>query len=255
MPVVEIIRGKKTDEDAVAKAMDFTLALRKPPIVVNDGRGFFTSRVFTTYVNEGMALLKEGVEPALIENAGKMAGMPVGPLAVADEVSLDLIYHILKQNEADLASSNQSAAAIVSTQFVQELKRLGRKSGGGFYDYLADGKKVLWPKLATLFPKSTKQPDINTVIKRLLFVQVLEAARAWQDGIVTDPLEGDIGSILGIGFPPFTGGIFTYIDQFGIAKFVEEASEFAKKLGEAFAVPEILKKMASAQQTFYPKEM
>lgn len=251
MPLVEIIMGKGTSQEALAKSLDFVMALKKTPIVVNDGRGFFTSRVFGTYVNEGMALLKEGVAPALIENAGRMAGMPVGPLAVADEVSIDLVRHVLVQTAKDLGTELDSPAAIVSEVLVVKNKRLGRKSGGGFYDYHEDGTKSLWPELAQLFPLKKEQPSVEEVQKRLLYVQALDAARAFEEGVVTDATQGDVGSILGIGFPPFTGGVYSYMDHIGAEKIVSDCAELEKKYGAAFHAPKILVDMAKNGKRFH----
>ncbi len=214
MPLVEIIVGKRTGEVAIAKALDFVQQIKKTPIVVNDGRGFYTSRVFTKYVEEGMALLKEGVSPALIENAGRMVGMPVGPLAVADEVSLDLVYHILKQTVDDVGTDGVDQNTMQVTKlFVEELKRLGRKSGGGFYEYPPNGKKFLWPKLKEFFTLSKAQPTAEAVGLRLLAVQAREAQRCLDEGILRSKVDGDIGSILGWGFPAYTGGAISYFES------------------------------------------
>src|SRR6185312_13167849 len=192
MPLVEIIVGKKTGDTAIAKALDFVRAIKKTPIVVNDGRGFFTSRVFMTYVQEGIALLKEGVHPAVIENAGRMAGMPVGPLAVADEVSLDLMYHILKQTVDDVGAEHVDQNAMqVSKLFVEELKRLGRKSGGGFYEYPLSGKKFLWPKLKEFFAPAKVQPPVKEIQERLLAVQAFEAKKCLDEGVLRSKTDGD----------------------------------------------------------------
>ena len=229
MPLVEIIVGKKTGDVAIAKALDFVRAIKKTPIVVNDGRGFYTSRVFMTYVQEGIALLKEGVQPALIENAGRMAGMPVGPLAVADEVSLDLMYHILKQTVDDLGPKGVDQNSLqVSKLFVEELKRLGRKSGGGFYEYPSGGKKFLWPKLKEFFAPAKTQPAVQEVEQRLLAVQAFEAKKCLDEGILRSKTDGDVGSILGWGFPAYTGGALSYIDFVGEREFAKQSARFRK---------------------------
>jgi 3-hydroxyacyl-CoA dehydrogenase/enoyl-CoA hydratase/3-hydroxybutyryl-CoA epimerase len=208
MPLVEIIIGKKTSQAAIAKAFDFVRKIDKVPIIVNDGRGFFTSRVFASYVYEGMKCLSEGISPALIENAGKMAGMPVGPLAVADEVSLDLLLNIIKQTEEDLGKKDDSPAAKVTRLFVEKMGRLGRKSNKGFYDYPAGGRKVLWPELAQHFPLLPNQPKVEAVKARLLDAQRNESRRALDERVLRSTRDGNIASILGLGFPTYTGGVF-----------------------------------------------
>ena len=239
MPLVEIILGEKTGPEAIAKCIDFTQQIKKTPIVVNDGRGFYTSRVFTTYIAEGIALLSDGVAPALIENAGKMAGMPVGPLAVADEVSLDLMYHIMKQTVEDLGPQSVDKTTYdVSKKFVEELKRLGRKSGAGFYEYPAQGRKFLWPKLSEIFKVSTTQPKIDISVEevkeRLLTIQALESARCLEEGVLQSTRDGDVGSILGWGFPAYTGGTISYINMVGVKNFTDRCSRFEKKFGPRF---------------------
>jgi 3-hydroxyacyl-CoA dehydrogenase/enoyl-CoA hydratase/3-hydroxybutyryl-CoA epimerase len=235
MPLIEIIKGKRTGPEAIAKCIDFTQQVKKTPIVVNDGRGFYTSRCFTTYISEGMHLLQEGVAPALIENAGKIAGMPVGPLAVADEVSLDLVYHVVKQTAADLGEDKVDQVIYETAKlFVEKLKRLGRKSKGGFYEYPADGKKFLWPGLATQFKVAATQPELTEVRDRLLTIQALEAMRCLEDNVLLSKREGDVGSILGWGFPPYTGGAVSYVDFVGVGQFVERCEHYAKQFGERF---------------------
>jgi 3-hydroxyacyl-CoA dehydrogenase/enoyl-CoA hydratase/3-hydroxybutyryl-CoA epimerase len=245
MPLVEIIRGKETSKETVAHAYDFVRALGKTPIVVNDGRGFYTSRTFSAYVNAGIACLRDGVEPALLENAGKMAGMPVGPLAVADEVGLDLIHRIATATERDLGRPDDSPSAAVARLFVERLGRPGRKGGRGFYDYPRDGHKHLWPGLAEHFSVRAAQPTVAELKRRLLHVQALEAARAFEEGIVTSVGDGDVGSILGWGFAPWTGGVFSYMDGIGLARFVRECEE----LGQA--PPQLLRDMAREGRRFH----
>ncbi|HEX5041882.1 MAG TPA: 3-hydroxyacyl-CoA dehydrogenase NAD-binding domain-containing protein [Candidatus Polarisedimenticolaceae bacterium] len=245
MPLVEIIRGRDTSDATVAHAFDLVRALGKTPIVVNDGRGFYTSRVFAAYVHAGIAALQEGVAPALIENAGRMAGMPVGPLAVADEVSLDLIHHIATQTAEDTGLPDTSPGAVVARLFVETLHRNGRKVGRGFYDYPTDGKKHLWPGLAEHFPLRTPQPAVEDLERRLLHAQAVEAARAFEEGIVTSARDGDVGSILGWGFAPWTGGVFSYMDGIGLPRFVGEC----QALG--YEPPELLQTMAREGRCFH----
>jgi 3-hydroxyacyl-CoA dehydrogenase/enoyl-CoA hydratase/3-hydroxybutyryl-CoA epimerase len=251
MPLVEIIRGRETSPETVAHAFDFVRALGKTPIVVNDGRGFYTSRVFSSYIDAGLACLKDGVAPALVENAGRMAGMPVGPLAVADEVSLDLIHHIVAQTERDLGRPDDSPSGQVAKLFVERLDRHGRKSGRGFYEYPVDGKKLLWPGLQEHFPVRKPQPSLDDVKRRLLHAQALEAARAYEEGIVTSVRDGDVGSILGWGFAPWTGGVFSYVDGIGLPRFVRECDELQRAHGRLYAAPELLRAMAREGRSFH----
>jgi 3-hydroxyacyl-CoA dehydrogenase / enoyl-CoA hydratase / 3-hydroxybutyryl-CoA epimerase len=242
MPLVEIIVGAKTGDMAIARALDYVQQIKKTPIVVNDSRGFYTSRVFSTYVKEGLAMLAEGVKPALIENAAKMAGMPVGPLAVSDEVTLDLQYKIMKQTRKDLGENyREHPADAVITRFHDELKRLGKRYGAGFYDYPDGGKKHLWPGLAEVYPPAAEQPDVEAVKRRLLYIQSLETARCIEEGVVTDPADADVGSIFGWGFPPWTGGTASYIDTVGMAAFLAECDRMADAFGEHYRPSEWLR--------------
>ncbi|NHA15914.1 3-hydroxyacyl-CoA dehydrogenase NAD-binding domain-containing protein [Thioalkalivibrio sp. XN279] len=242
MPLVEIIVGAKTGDVAVARALDYVQQIRKTPIVVNDSRGFYTSRVFSTYVKEGLAMLAEGVKPALIENAAKMAGMPVGPLAVSDEVTLDLQYKIMKQTRKDLGGDyREHPADAVIVKFHDELKRLGKRYGAGFYDYPEGGKKHLWPGLAEVYPPAAEQPDVEAVKRRLLYIQSLETARCLEEGVVTDPADADVGSIFGWGFPPWTGGTASYIDTVGMADFLAACDAMADDFGEHYRPSEWLR--------------
>jgi 3-hydroxyacyl-CoA dehydrogenase/enoyl-CoA hydratase/3-hydroxybutyryl-CoA epimerase len=235
MPLVEIIRGRATGDEALALALDLARVLGKTPIVVNDSRGFYTSRVFGTYIYEGQALLQEGVHPALIENAGRFAGMPVGPLAVMDEVSLELQYHVVKQAQADLgAAFVEPVSWKLLRHFVEDLKRVGRKAGGGFYEYPAGGRKFLWPGLAREYPPAADQPSLELVKKRLLYIQALESARCLEEGVLTRPEDGDLGSVYGWGFPSWTGGTLSLIDTVGVRTFVDECRRFADRHGPRF---------------------
>jgi 3-hydroxyacyl-CoA dehydrogenase/enoyl-CoA hydratase/3-hydroxybutyryl-CoA epimerase len=252
MPLVEIILGKKTADDTLARALDYVGQLRKTPIVVNDSRGFYTSRCFGTFVYEGMAMLQEGVSPALIENAAKMAGMPVGPLAVADEVTIDLQWKVIRQTEADLGRKFVKPAAydVVKT-FVEDLKRPGRRFGAGFYDYPKDAKKHLWPGLKDVFPLAPVQPDVAEVEKRLLYMQALETTRCMEEGVVTTAAEADLGSILGWGFPAWTGGTLSFIDTVGIREFVAECERMSKRYGKRFKPSKWLKERAERNESFH----
>jgi 3-hydroxyacyl-CoA dehydrogenase/enoyl-CoA hydratase/3-hydroxybutyryl-CoA epimerase len=252
MPLVEVIVGKKTGDLAIAQALDYIQQIRKTPIVVNDSRGFYTSRVFGVYTSEGARMLLEGVNPALIENVAKHAGMPVGPLAVTDEVTLELAYHVIKQTQAALGENYvASASDAVITKFVEELDRKGKRFGKGFYDYPEGGKKHLWPGLKGIYPLAEVQPTAGDVRKRLLYAQAIETVRCMDEGVVTHPADADIGSIFGWGFPPYTGGTISYIETEGLGNFVAEADRLAKAYGERFAVPDSLRSMAANRQTFY----
>ncbi len=252
MPLVEVIVGAKTSDVAIAQALDYIRQIRKTPIVVNDSRGFYTSRVFGTYSKEGITMLAEGVKPALIENAARHAGMPVGPLAVTDEVSIELSYHVLKQTREALGDEYvESPADQVIAKFIDELDRKGKKNGKGFYEYPADRKKHLWGELSSLYPPAAQQPEAEEVKTRLLYVQALDSVRCMEEGVVTHPADADIGSVFGWGFPPYTGGTISYIETIGLERFVREADRLHEAYGERFAVPEKLRTMAKKGQTFY----
>lgn len=254
MMLVEIIMGKKTGDEALAVALDFTRAIRKTPIVVNDSRGFYTSRVVGTYIREGHLMLADGVPAAMIENVGRMAGMPVGPLSLNDEVAVDLAWKILKATEADLGAKAIDAdqKAILQTM-VEKLGRLGRKNGKGFYDYPEKGAKSLWPGLADLQTKKLDPDtiDIGELKHRLLGIQALETARCFEEGVLTDVREADVGSILGFGFAPFTGGTLSYIDMMGTRRFVTLCEKLTAKFGERFRPCKLLIEMAGKDETFY----
>jgi 3-hydroxyacyl-CoA dehydrogenase / enoyl-CoA hydratase / 3-hydroxybutyryl-CoA epimerase len=254
MMLVEIILGKETGEAALAAALDFVRAIRKTPIVVNDSRGFYANRCVLNYLREGHLMFMEGVPAAMIENVARMAGMPVGPLSLNDEVALDLGWKILKAMEADLGpKAVDPAQKALLQELVEKRGRLGRKNGKGFYDYPQGGPKRLWPGLAELQPKKLDPDtiDIQELKDRLLAVQALEAARTVEEGVITDVREADIGSILGWGFAPFTGGTLSYIDMMGTKKFVALCQELEKKYGPRFKVPKLLAEMATKGDTFY----
>jgi len=254
MPLVEVIVGKQTGDTAIAQALDYIQQIRKTPIVVNDSRGFYTSRVFGTYSKEGIMMLAEGVNPALIENVAKQAGMPVGPLAVTDEVSIELSYHVLKMTREGLGDKYvPTAADDVIVKFIEELGRKGKKNGKGFYDYPEGGEKHLWPGLRQLYPLAESQPTPDEVRKRLLYVQAIDSVRCMEEGVVTHPADADIGSIFGWGFPPYTGGTISFIETVGLAPFVAEADRLARQFGDRFVVPDNLRSMAAKGETFYQR--
>jgi 3-hydroxyacyl-CoA dehydrogenase/enoyl-CoA hydratase/3-hydroxybutyryl-CoA epimerase len=252
MPLVEVIVGEKTGDVAIAQALDYIQQIRKTPIVVNDSRGFYTSRVFGTYSKEGITMLAEGINPALIENVARHAGMPVGPLAVTDEVTLELSHHVMTQTRKALGDAYVAAPADdVISKFVEELDRKGKRFGEGFYDYPEGEKKRLWPGLAEHYPQASEQPDPEEVRKRILYVQAIETVRCLDEGVLTHPADADIGSIFGWGFPPYTGGTISFIETEGLSRFVEEADRLAESYGERFAVPQSLRSMAEKGETFY----
>jgi 3-hydroxyacyl-CoA dehydrogenase / enoyl-CoA hydratase / 3-hydroxybutyryl-CoA epimerase len=254
MLLVEIIKGEKTGPQALALALDYVRAIRKTPIVVNDSRGFYTSRVVGTYLREGHLMLAEGVPPAMIENAGRMAGMPVGPLALNDEVAVDLAWKIVKATEADLgAKAIDPRQKDLLELMVEKRGRQGRKNGKGFYDYPENGRKHLWPGLADLQPVKLdpEKIDVEEIKQRLLAMQALETARCFEEGVLTDVREADVGSILGFGFAPFSGGTLSYIDFMGAKSFVALCCRLEKKYGARFAPNKMLLDMAEHGDTFY----
>ncbi len=254
MMLVEVIMGKRTGDKALAVALDYIRAVKKTPIVVNDSRGFYTSRVVGTYVNEGHAMLAEGVPAAMIENAGRMAGMPVGPLSLNDEVAIDLSWRIIRATKADMGDKygDRPQDEIIRTM-VEDLGRFGRKNGKGFYDYPDKGKKRLWPGIADLVETKldTDTIDVEELKQRFLAIQALETARCFQEGVLTDVREADVGSILGFGFAPYTGGTLSYIDGMGTAAFVDLCRKLQKKHGPRFKPNQQLAKLAKEGATYY----
>ena len=253
MPLVEIIKGKKTSAETLAKAFDFVQQIKKTPIVVNDSRGFYTSRCFATYPMEGMTLLAEGQHPRSIEMAGLQAGMAVGPLTVQDEVSLSLSMHVLEQTRKDLVAEGKPATEHPGTAVVEkmckDLDRPGKKAGKGFYDYPASGQKALWPGLAKAFPLAEQLPQ-QDLMDRLMFAQANEAAKCYAEKVVESVADTNIGSIFGWGFAPFQGGALQYINAYGVENFVKRSKELAKKYGERFKPAPILVKMAKEGTRF-----
>ncbi len=252
MDLVEIIMGEQTSAETLAAAYDFVLQLGKVPIVVRDSRGFFTSRVFASYVNEGMAMVGEGQNPATIEQAALMAGMAVGPLTVADEVSLRLIDRIRTQTEADFQAQGltyrpHSGEGVART--LVERGRMGKAAQAGFYDYPAGGKKTLWRGLAELFP-SAKALEIDDMKDRLLFVQALETVRCLAEGVISDAASANVGSLMGWGFASWTGGALQFIHQYPMRNFVARADELAARFGDRFEVPNLLREHAARGQNF-----
>lgn len=254
MPLVEIIRGTKTSDETLARGFDYVLQIKKTPIVVEDSRGFFTSRVFGTFTNEGIAMLGEGVSAAMIENEARKAGMPVGPLAISDEVSMSLMDHIRKQTVADLAAEGKSIpehpAFAVIDLMLKEYKRPGKAAGGGFYDYPEGGKKHLWPELKARFEKADAQISQEDVRDRILFIQAIETVRCVEEGVLKSVADANIGSIFGIGFAAWTGGALQFINQYGVKDFVARAQYLAEQYGERFLPPALLLEKAAKGEGF-----
>jgi 3-hydroxyacyl-CoA dehydrogenase/enoyl-CoA hydratase/3-hydroxybutyryl-CoA epimerase len=252
MQLVEVIKGAKTSQETLAHALDFVMQLGKTPIVVNDSRGFFTSRVFSTFTREGVAMLGEGQEPAAIEAAAVFAGFPVGPLAVLDEVSLSLSYNnrleTLKAHAADGRPLPPHPADAVMERML-ELGRRGRAAGGGFYDYPPTGK-VFWPGLAQHFVRAGSPIPQSDLQDRLLFCMALESVRILQEGVLESAGDGNIGSVLGIGFPRWTGGVFQFLNQYGLQKAVQRAEALAALYGDRFEPPRLLKEKARESHAF-----
>jgi len=253
MPLVEVIVARQTTRATLAQALDYVKAIGMTPIVVNDSRGFYTSRVFSTYVLEGLAMLAEGVAPALIENAGLLAGMPVGPLALIDEVSSELIHKVNQQTRADLRAAYIERPGEAVAERMVALGRIGRKAGQGFYDYPEGGRKALWSGLANEYPAAAAQPDVQTLVDRLITVQAVETARCLDERVVTDPRDADVGALLGWGFPAFRGGPVSHIHRVGVGAFVELCDRLAAQHGRRFAPPTLLRDMADQDAAFYER--
>ncbi|WP_454867850.1 3-hydroxyacyl-CoA dehydrogenase NAD-binding domain-containing protein [Pseudomonas farris] len=254
MPLVEIIKGVHTSDETLARGFDFVLQIKKTPIVVNDSRGFFTSRVFGTFTNEGIAMLGEGVSAPMIETEARKAGMPVGPLAISDEVSLSLMSHIREQTAKDLRAEGKALiehpAFAVIDLLLKEYKRPGKAAGGGFYDYPATGQKHLWPELKTHFEKADGQISPKDIRDRLLFVQAIETVRCMEEGVLTSTADANVGSIFGIGFAAWTGGALQFINQYGVKDFVARTQYLAEQYGERFTPPALLLEKAAKNALF-----
>ena len=252
MMLVEIIKGRKTGDVAVAKALDFVRQIRKTPIVVNDARFFYANRCIIPYINEGIRMVAEGVEPALIENAAKLLGFPLGPLQLVDETSIDLGVKIAKATKAAMGDAYPDGAVDEVLFAMADKGRLGRKSNAGFYAYDDKGGRLgLWDGLAGLWPVADAQPDLPEVQHRLMMAQVLEAVRALEEGVLEDIREGDVGAILGWGFAPWSGGPFSWLDIIGAEKAVAICDGLETAHGARFAAPKLLREVAAKGQTFY----
>ncbi|TRD22285.1 3-hydroxyacyl-CoA dehydrogenase NAD-binding domain-containing protein [Palleronia caenipelagi] len=252
MALVEIIRGQKTGNRAVAKALDYVRQIRKTPIVVNDARFFYANRCIIPYINEGIRLAKRGVEPALVENAAKLLGFPLGPLQLVDETSVDLGVKIAKATKAALGDDYSDEIVDEALFWMEQQGRLGRKAKAGFYDYDENGKRLgLWAGIEENSETLDEQPSLERVQHRLMMVQVLEAVRAFEEGVLTDIREGDVGAILGWGFAPWSGGPFSWLDIIGAQRAVEICDDLEADRGPRFAAPAILRDLAATGETFY----
>ncbi|MEM6387014.1 MAG: 3-hydroxyacyl-CoA dehydrogenase NAD-binding domain-containing protein [Pseudomonadota bacterium] len=253
MLLVEIIKGKQTGDRAVAKALDFVRQIRKTPIVVNDARFFYANRCIIPYINEGIRMVGEGVNPALIENAAQMLGFPVGPLQLVDETSVELGVKIAKATKSAMGDAYPDKAVDDVIFWMADQGRMGRKASAGFYNYDDKGKRAgLWPGLSDQYPVSADQPTLQTVQHRLMMAQVLEAVRALEEGVLEDIREGDVGAILGWGFAPWSGGPFSWLDMIGAERAVEICQSLSGH-GPRFAIPGLLTEMAKNNASFYER--
>ena len=254
MPLVEMIMGKETGPKALAMALDFTRRIKKTPIVVNDSRGFYTSRCVGVYNNEGAAMLSEGVSPVLIENCSKDAGYPMGPLHLFDSVNIDLGLKIAKQTQKDLGDDHDLGPSYpVMQKMVDDLGRPGMKAWKGFYEYQEGNHRPsqLWSGLSEHFPHAEHQPTPQEVEERILYRQLVECVRVFDEGVLTSPIDGDLGAILGWGFGPFTGGPFSFIDTIGLEAFVSKADALCERYGKGFEIPQSIREMAEKGESFY----
>lgn len=251
MPLVEIIVGEKTEAKAIAAAVDYTVAIGKIPIVVNDSRGFYTSRCFGTFVSEGSFMVEEGVPAAMVENVAKGEGMAVGPLAVIDEVTLTLGLHVYESDPTPNKPAFQERSYKMQKDLVDNHGRKGKKWGAGFYDYPKGAPKKLWPGLAEKYNSNVAYLDKETVGKRILHRQAIEAFKCLEEGVLKSVVDGDLGSVLGWGFPIFTGGALSYIDFVGMQQFVAECDDFTSRFGARFAVPDALRALSEAGKSIH----
>ncbi|SLJ99555.1 3-hydroxyacyl-CoA dehydrogenase NAD-binding domain-containing protein [Novosphingobium mathurense] len=255
MELVEIIVGKETSTETLAKAVDYCKQLKKVPIVVNDSRGFYTSRVFDSYLREGFEMLMEGIAPAIIDNVGRMTGMPRGPLELTDDVAIDLVDKVARQARVDMGLGEPSGGSDKMLIDLVAADRLGRKNAKGFYDYPKGEPKRLWSGLAEMFPVKVAKSDpelLEKLKRRFLYRQAVETARCLDEGVLTSARDADVGAILGWGFATWTGGPASLIDMVGVARFVEECDALAEELGDRFAPPALLRRMAEQGDSFYP---
>ena len=254
MKLVEIIKGKKTNTKTLDQAVEFVTHINKVPIIVNDSSGFYTTRVFERYTREGMALLAEGNSAEVIELAAKKAGFPVGPLAVIDEISIELVEHIRSEMSHDLKAEGKELTLgpwdEVINLMIKKVNRTGRSGGGGFYEYPKKGKKFLWPDLQKYFPLSEKQLSEEEIIDRFYFSQVIESIRCYEENVITSVNDANVGSILGWGFPSEKGGTLKFVNDYGLINFKNRSHELADKYGDRFNPPKILENMIEKSEKF-----
>ena len=250
MKLVEVIKGQKTSSEALGRALSFASLIKKTPIVVNDSPGFYTTRVFVKYPFEGMAMLSEGIRATSIENAGKKAGYPVGPLALSDEVNIALIGRIRKQIVKYDKKNSIGPWDKVIELMVSNLNREGRSGNSGFYDYPKNEKKHIWGSLENYFPVSTNEIPEKDIVDRLLFTQIIEAISCYEKNIITSIQDANIGSILGLGFPSDSGGILQFVNNYGVQKFRDRSLQLAEQYGKRFTPPKLLNEMARTKKDF-----
>ena len=250
MKLVEVIKGQKTSSETINHALSFSLQIGKTSIVVNDSPGFYTTRVFVKYPFEGMTMLSEGIKATSIENAGKKAGYPVGPLALSDEVNIALIGRIRKQILKYDKKNSVGPWDKVIELMVSNLNREGRSGNGGFYEYPKNEKKHIWRNLENHFPVSTTEIPENDIIDRLLFTQIIEAISCYEKNIITSIQDANIGSILGLGFPSDSGGILQFVNNYGVQKFRDRSLQLADQYGKRFTPPKLLNEMARTKKDF-----
>ena len=254
MKLVEIIKGKKTNSSTLNKAVEFVRQINKVPIIVNDSSGFYTTRVFERYTAEGMALLAEGNSAERIEAASKKAGFPIGPLAVIDEISIELVEHIRGEMRNELKAEGKELSSDpwgqVIDLMIRKVKRTGRSGGGGFYEYPKNNNKFLWPDLKKYFPLSENQLSEDEMIDRFYFSQVIESIRCYEENVITSVKDANVGSVLGWGFPSFKGGTLQFANDYGLINFRNRSQELADKYGERFSPPKLLNQMSEKGETF-----
>ena len=254
MMLVEIIKGEKTENRAIAKALDYTRQIRKTPIIVNDARFFYTNRCIIPYINEGLRMVSEGVAPALIDNAAKQLGFPVGPLQLVDETSIDLGTKIARATKAAMGDDYPDGVVDEVLFWMEAEGRIGRKAMAGFFDYSEKGKRLnYWHGLVVKYPLAQEQPDLPTVKDRLMFIQAIEAINALEQGVLEDIREGDVGAILAWGFAPWSGGPFSWIDIIGAKCAVQRCEFLSQKYGPRFSPPDLLKNLAEKNERFYSR--
>ena len=254
MMLVEIVKGKKTGNRAVAKALDYARQIRKTPIIVNDARFFYTNRCIVPYINEGLRMVSEGVTPALIDNAAKQMGFPVGPLQLIDETSIDLGAKVARATKAAMGDEYSGGVADEVLFWMEAKGRIGRKAKAGFFDYSENGKRLNhWHGLAERYPLAKEQPDLLTVQHRLMFIQALEAINALEQAVLEDIREGDVGAVFAWGFAPWSGGPFSWIDIIGAKYAVQRCQFLSQKYGHRFSAPDLLKSLAEKNESFYSR--